>query len=313
MDDAEWATYGTDSIVAATNYVVDVRAAKDYDAGHIENAISVPTDGSAIAAGSDAAKGLDAAYSKAKNEGKRIVFICYSGNRYARRAMDYVYNTYPDEGVTPAKVTYLKGGFNNWKTANPYVIGKVKVDPAAKTATIKAKVNAAYLTADAPFIYHLIKSEGVGDKDAAFVSEADVFDFHSALTAIGSKPWSDTSASLETGQTLSAAAAAGVGSSTFSHYDVTVGEKTLAEVLKYKKNGTDDSPESALDMAFSGNYENQLAWKSGCIACLQSCPAGIATNNAVGFMTVNKETDYFCLDSAKLQAGQEVAISFKLK
>ena len=311
MDDAEWAKYGTDTIDPEKDLIVDVRKAEDFEKGHIEGAFSVPGSVDAIDPQSETAGSLNTMHQAARASNSRIVFICYSGNKYARRAMDYIYNTFADEGITPEKVTYLKDGWNGWKDAGkPYMIGNVKVDTSTKTATIKAKVSAAYVASDAKDIYHFVKAEK-SDGDAAFISDADVIDFHSAIAAIGGKAWSDDSASLETGQTLSQAAAAGIGSSAFSHLEVTVDGKALTEVLKYKENGTEKAP--ALDFAYSGNLANQLDWKSGCIACLQSCPAGIVTNNAVGFMTASKEGNYFYLNSSELTANQEVIVSFKLK
>ena len=41
------------------------------------------------------------------------MLICYGGNVYAKRAMDYLYNTYP--GINTDDVTFLIGGYNGWK------------------------------------------------------------------------------------------------------------------------------------------------------------------------------------------------------
>ncbi len=112
-DKTEWKSWGTEEL-GDDDYIVDVRAAADYAKAHIPGAVSVPTDGNEIAANSDAAKGLDAALAAAGTG--RVVLICYSGNKYAARAMDYLYHAH--SGLTKEKVTFLIGGDNGYDAAN---------------------------------------------------------------------------------------------------------------------------------------------------------------------------------------------------
>jgi 3-mercaptopyruvate sulfurtransferase SseA len=310
MDNTEWAKYGTETIADA-DYVVDVREAAAYDAGHIQGAVSAATTGSAIEAGSDAAKNLDKAFADAGD--KRIVLICYGGMKYAKAAMTYLYAK--DTSLTPDKVTYLIGGFNKWKTANPYCIGDMLVDPAAKTVEFKATVNSEYTTINEetgilPAISHFVLNKDTTDKSSPFVTSVKPLELHAALTALGALPWSDTARSFETGKTLNDVAG---DNENFTHLDITVDGAPMASVLKYKKDGVEADAAGAIDMAFSGNKENQTAWNTGCVSCIFSCYAGIVSNAAVGIGTVDADHNYFYLDTDKLAGGQEVTLVYTLK
>ena len=92
--------------------IVDVRKADAFEAGHIMGSVSVPTDGSKIEAGSEAAKALDEEFDYAYGGGLRMVLICYGGNTYAKAAMDYLYSAHP--GIDKSDVTYLIGGANGY-------------------------------------------------------------------------------------------------------------------------------------------------------------------------------------------------------
>ena len=109
-----WKSYGMskDNLDPEIDCVVDVRKAADFANGKIEGSINVPTDGTEIVKGSDAAKALEEAFEDAYGSSETVVLICYGGNVYAKRAMDYLYNTYP--GINTNDVTFLIGGYNGW-------------------------------------------------------------------------------------------------------------------------------------------------------------------------------------------------------
>lgn len=78
--------------------LMDVRAAKDYVSGHIDGAISTPSDDS------DAIK-------SAINPNALYVLICYSGNSKADAARNVMVN---DLGVSEDRIIVLTGGMKAW-------------------------------------------------------------------------------------------------------------------------------------------------------------------------------------------------------
>ena len=89
------------------DYVLDVRPADQFAAGHLVKATSVPVAGSEVSADkmADETKAkLDAAVAEAGD--KRIVVVCVRGMRLARNTFNY----FQSAGVDLKKVTYLIGG-----------------------------------------------------------------------------------------------------------------------------------------------------------------------------------------------------------
>ena len=188
--------------------------------------------------------------------------------------------------------------------------GDVTADLENKTVTIKAVVNKAY-TDDPKAVDHLVLNNGMkGDKDSPFLTDALPLDLHEALTAIGAKPWSDSSRELQAGQKLSDVEG---DNADFSHLDVTVNGKPIAQCFKYKKDGVEADPATAFDLCFSGNKVNQATWNTGCVSCAFSCYAGVVSNNALGLGTTDAEQNYLYVDTSVLNGGDEVTIVYTLK
>ncbi len=187
--------------------------------------------------------------------------------------------------------------------------GDVTADLDNKTVTIKAVVNNAY-TDEPKAVDHLVLDNDTTDKDSPFRTDAKPLDLHAALTAIGAKPWSDTSRTLDDGQTLSDVEG---DNADFSHLHVTVNGMPIEQCFKYKLGGAEADPAGAFDLCFSGNLENQTAWKTGCVSCAFSCYAGIVSNNAIGLGTANADQHYLYLDTSVLNGGDEVTIVYTLK
>ena len=287
------------------DYIIDVRPADMYAAGHLVNAVSVPVTGAEVSADKmkdETKAALDAAVAEAG--GKRIVVVCVTGNRLARNTFNY----FQSAGVDLKKVTYLIGGANG--VTEPYKFGDVTIDPVAKKASIAAKVNGAY-TKEAKAISHLVLQKGKNQEGdvAPFLTSAKALDLHAALSALGAKPWSDSSRSLSAGQKLTDVAG---DNADFSYVDIKVDDKALADCLKYKKNGVETNTAEGIRMAFSGNKTNQAAWDTGCVSCAFSCYAGVVSNAAIGFGTVNADQNYLYVDTAVLAADQEVVLTYSL-
>lgn len=186
--------------------------------------------------------------------------------------------------------------------------GDVTADLDNKTVTIKAVVNKAYVD-EAKAVDHLVLNVDATN-EAPFKTDAKALDMHDALTAIGAKPWSDSSKSLEAGQKLSDVEG---DNADFSHLDVTVNGKPIAQCFKYVKDGVEADSADAFDLCFSGNRTNQEEWNTGCVSCAFSCFAGIVSNNAIGFNTANADQNYLYLDSSVLSGDEEVTIVYTLK
>ena len=68
------------------------------------------------------------------------------------------------------------------------------------------------------------------------------------------------------------------------------------------------------DMRFSGNKDNNAECGSGCIACLNSCWAGITSNAAYGYNAIDSGNPKVYLDESVMPAdGTNVQITFTLK
>lgn len=80
--------------------VMDVRAASDYNNGHIDNAVSTPSD--------DETAIMDTVK---KNPNGLYVLVCYSGNSKAKAARD----TMVKNGVDESRIICLEGGMGAWK------------------------------------------------------------------------------------------------------------------------------------------------------------------------------------------------------
>ena len=89
--------------------VVDVRKAADYDAGHIPGAISADLDAAVNGVASLTAALLEATGSE-NGEGKTMVLVCYSGNKYAQAGTDILNYL----GADMDNVYTLDGGMKGW-------------------------------------------------------------------------------------------------------------------------------------------------------------------------------------------------------
>lgn len=94
--------------------IVDVRKAADFEAGHIPGAISADMD---AAKEGDLANGIDTmkasmqeATGTDNGADKKLVLVCYSGNRYAQVAT----NILGSLGANMDNVTTLEGGMKAW-------------------------------------------------------------------------------------------------------------------------------------------------------------------------------------------------------
>ena len=97
----------------ANSVVLDARKAADYDAGHIAGAVSADVDGAVSGSDKSAAAANVKAVVDKYGKDKNYYVICYSGNRYAREATQFL----KDNGVDEAKIFTLGGDDGKWSSA----------------------------------------------------------------------------------------------------------------------------------------------------------------------------------------------------
>ena len=174
----------------------------------------------------------------------------------------------------------------------------ILIDEAAGTVTVKAHVNGTFF-AQSTMHCVVFKDGGAGDM-AMMAADGDSQEFYNAMIKVGGEPWNTDDKKLEDGEFTDG-----------QKVDVTLtweGQDTpvkLADALK-----TDDGrPE--VDMRFSGNQANNAEAGSGCIACMNSCWAGICSNAAYAFGAIDAGNPRVYLDDSVMPAdGTEVQITF---
>lgn len=97
--------------------IVDVRKAADYEAGHIPGAINADMDAAKDGDIESGIENMTAALQEATGsdtgEGKTLVLVCYSGNRYAQAGT----NILGALGADMSNVFTLEGGMKAWTGA----------------------------------------------------------------------------------------------------------------------------------------------------------------------------------------------------
>ena len=146
------------------------------------------------------------------------------------------------------------------------------------------------------------KDGGMGDK-CMFAAYCTPEDFYNAMLEIGGEPWNTTTDKIADGEFTDG-----------QKVDVTLtwdGQDTPVDMVDSVKaaDGAFD-----VDMRFSGNLQNNKDCGSGCIACLNSCWAGVTSNAAYGYNAIDSgEVSAFLNDSVMPEDGTDVQLTFTLK
>ena len=175
------------------------------------------------------------------------------------------------------------------------------VDAENHTVTITAQLNGTFFD-QSTMHYCVWKDGGAGDK-AMFAAYCDSQDFYNAMIEAGGEPWNTTTDKIKDGEFTDG-----------QKVDITLkweGQDTavpMADSIKSADGKLD------VDMRFSGNQQNNKDCGSGCIACLNSCWAGVTSNAAYGFNAIDSgEVSAFLDDSIMPEDGTDVQITFTLK
>jgi len=174
------------------------------------------------------------------------------------------------------------------------------VDKEAGTVTLTAQVNGTFFD-QSTMHYIVFKDGGVGDK-AMMAAYCDSQDFYNAMIEAGGEPWNTTSDKIEAGEFTD-----GQKVNISFTWDGQTEPVQMVDTLRSDEGAFD------VDMRFSGNQANNAEAGSGCIACLNSCWAGITSNAAYGFDTIDsgKRTAYLN-DAVMPEDGTDVTVTFTL-
>ena len=177
----------------------------------------------------------------------------------------------------------------------------VVVDAENHTVTITAQLNGTFFD-QSTMHYCVWKDGGAGDM-AMFAAYCTAEDFYNGMIEAGGEPWNTTTDKIADGEFTDG-----------QKVDVTLtwegqdSPVTMADSLKSADGALD------VDMRFSGNLQNNQECGSGCIACLNSCWAGVTSNAAYGFNAIDSgEVSAFLNDSVMPADGTDVHLTFTLK
>ena len=184
------------------------------------------------------------------------------------------------------------------ETADP---AAVTVDAENKSVTITAQLNGTFFD-QSTMHYCVWKDGGMGDK-CMFAAYCSAEDFYNAMVEAGGEPWNTTTDKIANGEFTDG-----------QKVDVTLtweGQDTpvaMADSVKTADGKLD------IDMRFSGNLQNNKDCGSGCIACLNSCWAGVTSNASYGYDAIDSgEVSAFLDDSVMPADGTDVQLTFTLK
>lgn len=176
----------------------------------------------------------------------------------------------------------------------------IKIDKENKTVTVLATVNGKYFKEGTR--HAVVFKEGkFGDKPI-FIAQVGPQDFHKALTDIGAVPGENMKA-----ETAEKTQVEGDKLDVTVTWDDTDKDFDINEAIV-------DSNKKPIDMRFGGNLEAATSKKTGCLACLDSCPVGIVSNHTypLGSVEKTKEVSFSGNPDVLPEDGTFVAVSFKL-
>ena len=202
-------------------------------------------------------------------------------------------------------------------------VGAYTVNTEKKTVSFKVTVNENMLGKPA---VHFIINDKNGDKTTGnagaglFTTKGTALDLYKALVKAGATPWvgkTGAVASLNVGDKLEDVAIGNQGFPGFSRLNMTFKKDGVtykpADLINYDYLGAGEGAADPFQMCFSGNYENQKAWNTGCVACLFSCYAGVTSNAAIGCGTVGEGADNSFTSKDVLKAGDVYTVTYTVK
>lgn len=187
------------------------------------------------------------------------------------------------------------------ETEAPADPSEVVVDTENKSVTISAQLNGTFF--DQSTMHYCVNKDGkMGDK-CMFAAYCSVEDFYNAMLEIGGEPWNTSSDKIANGEFTDG-----------PKVDVTLTWEGQTEPVALVDTVKTDDGKLDVDMRFSGNMDNNNECGSGCIACLNSCWAGITSNASYGYNTIDSgEVNVYLDDSIMPEDGTMVQMTFTLQ
>ncbi len=179
-------------------------------------------------------------------------------------------------------------------------LSEITVDEAAGTVTIYATINGSFF--DTSTMHYIVNSNGSVAESAMMTSEAGSQEFYDAMVEAGGTPGNTESNTISDGEYV-----------TGQDVEVTLTWDGQDEPISLADSVTTDG-DLNLNMVFVGNKDNNAEVGSGCIACLNSCYAGITANNGLAYndITSGKVKAYLNKDTMP-DDGTVVQVTFTLK
>ena len=178
----------------------------------------------------------------------------------------------------------------------------IVTDAEAGTVTITAQVNGTFF--DQSTMHCVVFKDGGAADGAMMAAYCDSQDFYNAMVEIGGEPWSTGEEHLEDGDFTD-----GQKVDVSFTWDGQTEPVSLADAVK-----TDGDGKVDIDMRFSGNQQGNKDAGSGCIACLNSCWAGITSNAAYAFGAIDSGNPKVYLNDAVMpEDGTDVQVTFTLQ
>lgn len=200
-----------------------------------------------------------------------------------------------DEKKTEQKVEKAKDEVGGVSLKNP-----IKVDKEGKKVTVLASVNGKYFTETTR--HASVEQNGSNGTKSVFTAYAGPEDFYNGLIAIGGKPGNNMTPdnAMKTHVQGSKIKATVTWNGADKDYDIN-------EVIK-------DSNGKKIDFRFGGNLERAKTKKTGCLACLDSCPVGIISNTTytMGAVEKRQEVKFTGNQDVLPEDGTYVAITYTI-
>lgn len=177
----------------------------------------------------------------------------------------------------------------------------ILIDETAGTVSVKAHVNGMFF--DQSTMHCVVFKDGGAGDMAMMAADADSQDFYKAMMKIGGEPWNTEDKKLEDGEFTDG-----------QKVDVTITWEGKDSPVKLSDALKTDDGRPEVDMRFSGNQANNAEAGSGCVACMNSCWAGICSNAAYAFGAIDAGNPRVYLDDSVMPAdGTEVQVIFALQ
>lgn len=179
---------------------------------------------------------------------------------------------------------------------------EIITDKDAGTVSVYGTVNGMFF--DQSTMHFMVYEGGSVAEKCMVKAFADSQDFYDAMMEIGGKPGNETTDKIADGEFVKG-----------QPIDVTItwdGQDDPVSWEDFTK--LEDGSKAKMDFVFGGNKQNNETAGSGCIACNNSCWAGITSNKAYAFGAVDAmKPGVYLNDKVAPADGTVVKVTFTLK